>query len=122
MYVEGYVLAVPRVNKQKFIDHAKETDAEFMKLGATRILECWEDDVKDGKLTDFRRAVQATKDEAVVFAWVEWPDKATRDAAIATMNEAVKSDERLKAEHHPMPFDGKRLIYGGFAPVIILEK
>jgi uncharacterized protein YbaA (DUF1428 family) len=76
--------------------------------------------VCDGKLTDFRRAVQATEDETVVFSWVEWPDKATRDAAMSRMDELMKTDDRFSPEKNPMPFDGKRLIYGGFAPVVEL--
>ena len=123
-YIDGFVIAVPTANKQKFIDHAKLADGAFMELGAIRILECWGDDVKDGKLTDFRKAVQATDDETVVFSWIEWPDKATRDAAMAKMMEAMndpsKADPRMDPMKNPMPFDGKRLIYGGFAPVVEL--
>jgi uncharacterized protein YbaA (DUF1428 family) len=121
-YIDGFVIAVPRDNKQAFVDHARETDALFLKCGATRVLECWEDDVKDGKVTDFRRAVQAKGDEAVVFSWVEWPDKAARNAGVAKMEELMKTDERFHPDKHPMPFDGKRLIYGGFAPILTLEK
>src|SRR5437868_15444342 len=111
-YIDGFVIAVPKQNKQKFIEHAKRTDSVFIENGATRVLECWGDDVKDGKLTDFRRAVQAKDDEAVVFSWIEWPDKATRDAAIAK----VMNDPRMK--NQPMPFDGKRMTFGGFSPVL----
>jgi uncharacterized protein YbaA (DUF1428 family) len=93
-----------------------------MDLGATRIVECWGDDVPDGKVTDFRRAVQAKEDEAVVFSWVEWPDKATRDAAMSRMPEVMKTDPRMNQETNPMPFDAKRMIYGGFAPVVTSEK
>ncbi|MBU2581167.1 MAG: DUF1428 domain-containing protein [Alphaproteobacteria bacterium] len=123
-YIDGFVIAVPTANKQKFIDHAREGDGVFMDLGATRILECWGDDVQDGKLTDFRKAVQAKDDETVVFSWIEWPDKATRDAAMARMMEMVsdpsKTDPRMDPNNNPMPFDGKRLIFGGFAPVVEL--
>jgi uncharacterized protein YbaA (DUF1428 family) len=121
-YVDGFVIAVPKANKQKFIEHANKGDSVFTELGATRILECWGDDVPDGKVTDFRRAVQATDDEAVVFSWVEWPDKATRDAAMGKMDELMKTDPRMNPEKNPMPFDGKRMIYGGFSPVVTLEK
>jgi len=120
-YIDGFVIAVPTANKQKFIDHANMGDSVFMELGALRILECWGDDVPDGKLTDFRRAVQATADETVVFSWIEWPDKATRDAAMAQMEERMKTDDRMNPEKNPMPFDGKRMIYGGFSPVVTLE-
>jgi uncharacterized protein YbaA (DUF1428 family) len=119
-YVDGFVLAVPTANKQKFIDHAKQFDSMFIELGATRILECWGDDVKAGKLTDFRRAVDAKDEEAVVFSWVEWPDKATRDTAMSKMEDLMKSDPRWDPAKNPMPFDGKRMIYGGFAPVVEL--
>ena len=84
-YIDGFVIAVPTPNKQEFITHAKKANSVFKELGATRILECWGNDVPDGKLTDFRKAVQAKEDETVVFSWIEWPDKATRDAAMARM-------------------------------------
>lgn len=121
-YIDGFVIAVPKANKQKFIEHADKGDSVFMELGAIRVLECWGDDVPDGKVTDFRRAVQATEDEAVVFSWIEWPDKATRDAGMAKMNDMMTSDPRMDPQSNPMPFDGKRMIYGGFAPVVTLEK
>ena len=120
-YIDGFVIAVPTANKQKFIDHAQSADSLFMELGATRILECWGDDVPDGKLTDFRRAVQATADETVVFSGVEWPDKAIRDVAMAKMESLMKTDDRFNPAKNPMPFDGKRMIYGGFAPVVELK-
>jgi uncharacterized protein YbaA (DUF1428 family) len=122
MYVDGFVIAVPTANKEKFIQHAKKGDAVFMELGATRILECWGDDVPAGKVTDFRRAVNATEAETVVFSWIEWPDKATRDAGMSKMMEMMKTDPRMNPETNPMPFDGARLIFGGFAPVVTLQK
>ncbi|HEX9620280.1 MAG TPA: DUF1428 domain-containing protein [Polyangiaceae bacterium] len=121
-YIDGFVIAVPQKNKQKFIEHAKLGDSVFVELGAVRIVECWGDDVPEGKQTDFRRAVQASADEAVVFSWIEWPDKATRDAAMAKMGDLMKTDPRMNPEKNPMPFDGGRLIYGGFTPVVTLEK
>ena len=119
-YIDGFVIAVPTANRQKFIDHAKTGNGVFLELGATRILECWGDDVPEGKVTDFRRAVDAKKDETVVFSWVEWPDKATRDAAMNRMNDLMKTDDRMNPEKNPMPFDGKRMIFGGFTPVVEL--
>jgi uncharacterized protein YbaA (DUF1428 family) len=116
-YIDGFVIAVPSANKQAFIDHARLMDPVFIAHGAIRVLECWGDDVPDGTLTDFRRAVQATAEETVVFAWIEWPDKATRDAGMT----AVMADPRMNGDQHPMPFDGKRMIYGGFAPVFELR-
>ncbi|MYL96918.1 DUF1428 family protein [Novosphingobium sp. FGD1] len=120
-YVDGFVLAVPRANKDKFIEHARTGDAVFMEQGATRVLECWQDDVPRGKQTDFFGAVACTEDEAVVFSWIEWPDKATRDAAMGRMEELMKTDPRMDPERNPMPFDGARMIYGGFSPVVTLE-
>ena len=70
-YIDGFVLAVPTANKQRFIDFANKTDGIFLEMGATRILECWGDDIPDGKATDFRKAVQAKEDETVVFSWIE---------------------------------------------------
>lgn len=115
-YIDGFVIAVPTANKQKFIDHANKGDSVFLEWGATRVLECWGDDVPAGKQTDFQRAVQARDDETVVFSWIEWPDKATRDAGM----EKMMKDPRMNPETNPMPFDGKRMIYGGFAPVVEL--
>jgi uncharacterized protein YbaA (DUF1428 family) len=116
-YIDGFVAAVPTANKQKFIEHAKKGDSVFVELGATKVLECWGDDVPEGTVTDFRRAVKAKDDETVVFSWVEWPDKATRDKAMPKMME----DPRMQPDQNPMPFDGKRLIYGGFSPIVELN-
>lgn len=113
-YMDGFVAAVPTANQQKYLDHATRGDSIFMEFGATRVVECWGDDVPDGTLTDFRKAVQAKDDETVVFAWIEWPDKATRDAGMQKMMD----DPRMA--DNPMPFDGKRLIYGGFRPILDL--
>jgi uncharacterized protein YbaA (DUF1428 family) len=121
-YIDGFVIAVPTANKQKFIEHARQGDSVFIDLGATRVVECWGDDVPDGKATDFRKAVLAEDDESVVFSWIEWPDKAIRDAAMAKMTNWMKhpeqADPRMDPERNPMPFDGKRLIFGGFAPIV----
>jgi len=125
-YIDGFVIAVPTANKQKFIEHAKLGDSVFMDLGAIRILECWGDELNDGKDTDFRKAVLAESDETVVFSWIEWPNKETRDAAMKKMTEWMnnpeKVDPRMDPEKNPMPFDGKRLIYGGFKPVVELTE
>ncbi|MGY8972539.1 MAG: DUF1428 domain-containing protein [Sphingomonadales bacterium] len=121
MYIDGFVMAVPTANKDKFTAHAEMADSVFIDLGATRVIECWGDDVPDGETTDFRKAVKAKDDEAVVFSWIEWPDKKTRDAAMAKMMSEDFSDGRMDQEKNPMPFDGKRLIFGGFAPVAELK-
>lgn len=117
-YVDGFVLAVPAANRQEFIEHAEFVDGLIKQCGADRIVECWADDVPDGEVTDFRRAVEANDDEIVVFAWIEWPDKATRDAGMKKMREHAAGDERWDPEKHPPPFDGKRMIWGGFTPVV----
>ena len=119
-YIDGFVAAVPTANREQYRKHAQEAAQIFKKHGALKVVECWGDDVPDGKLTDFRRAVQAKEDEVVVFSWIEWPDKATRDAAMAKMGDLMKTDPRMNPEKNPMPFDGKRMIYGGFAPVVTL--
>ena len=90
-------------------------------MGGAGVIECWADDVPDGTQTDFRKAVQASADEDVVFSWIEWPDKATRDAAFAKMMDPANSDPRLDQTKNPMPFDGKRMIFGGFSPVVNLQ-
>ena len=117
-YIDGFIIAVPTANKQTFIQHANDCDSAFIEYGAIRVLECWGDDVPDGQLTDFRRAVQAKPDETVVFSWIEWPDKTTRDAGM----EKIMKDPRLAPQNNPMPFDGKRMIFGGFAPVVELTR
>lgn len=119
-YIDGFVLAVPTDNKQRFIEHAKLANSVFMEQGALRVFECWEDDVPKGKVNDFYSAVQAKDGETVVFSWIEWPDKATRDAVMGRMEELMKTDPRMNPEKNPMPFDGMRLIYGGFEPVVVL--
>ncbi|MCG6120346.1 MAG: DUF1428 domain-containing protein [Blastomonas sp.] len=123
-YIDGFVIACPSDNREKFIEHARTADAMFIEMGALRIVECWGDDVPEGKTTDFRMAVKAQEGEAVLFSWIEWPDKATRDAAMARMTEMMtdpaKADPRMDPENNPMPFDGKRMIFGGFVPVVEL--
>jgi uncharacterized protein YbaA (DUF1428 family) len=114
-YVDGVVASVADDHRQGFVDHAVRTSRFFKQQGALRVVDGWGIDVPAGKVTDFRRAVQARDGETVVFGWIEWPDKATRDAAM----KAIQSNAAMMAE--PMPFDGKRMIFGGFAPVVTLE-
>ncbi|MCC5987369.1 MAG: DUF1428 domain-containing protein [Pararhodobacter sp.] len=111
-YVDGFVVAVPRDKREVFTQFARDCDPVFIEHGASWIIEAWGIDVPEGKLTDFRRAVQAGPDEEVVFSWVQWPDRAARDAG----NEKIMNDPRLADKS--MPFDGKRLIFGGFVPVV----
>ena len=120
-YIDGFVIAVPKANKQKFIDHANTADSMFIEMGAIRVLDCWADDVPSGTLTDFRMAVKAEPDEDVIFSWIEWPDKASRDKCYAVMMDPASSDPRMDPEKNPMPFDGKRMIFGGFTPVVDLR-
>ena len=110
-YVDGFLAAVPAANKQAFVESAQAFAALLQEYGATRVVECWGDDVPDGKITDFRRAVKAEEGEVVVFSWVEYPSKAARDAA----NQKMRSDPRMTNMH--MPFDGKRMVFGGFDSV-----
>ena len=112
-YIDGFVIAAPATRRQEVVDYAARFDPLFLEVGATRVVEAWGDDVPHGKLTDFHRAVAATEDEVVMFSWVEWPDKATRDAGMQKMMEDPRMDP-----NNPMPFDGKRMIYGGFTPIV----
>jgi uncharacterized protein YbaA (DUF1428 family) len=113
-YVEGFVAAVPADRKEDFRKHAAEAAPLFKDFGATRQVEAWGDDVPDGKVTDFKGAVKARDDEVVVFSWLEYPSKSVRDAA----NEKIMNDPRMKAVGESMPFDGQRMIFGGFAPIV----
>jgi uncharacterized protein YbaA (DUF1428 family) len=117
-YVDRFVISVPTANKQAFIDQAREFDTMLMQFGALRVMECWGDDVLAGKLTDLYRTVQAADAETVVFSWVDWPDKATRAAGFTQTEALMATDPRFKDK--PMAFDGKRVIFGGFSPVVEL--
>lgn len=107
-YVDGFVIAVPNDNKEAYREQAAFCAEIFKELGATSIVECWGDDVPKGKTTDFWMAVKAEENESVVFSWVVWPSKEARDAG----NKAMMENEKIK--EMTMPFDGKRMIYGGF--------
>jgi uncharacterized protein YbaA (DUF1428 family) len=111
-YVDGFVAAVPAANKDAYLTHTKEALKLFKEFGATRMVECWGDDVPDGKVTDFKRAVQAKADEVVLFSWIEWPSKEVRNAGMKKMME----DPRMR--DMKMPFDGQRMIFGGFQPIL----
>jgi uncharacterized protein YbaA (DUF1428 family) len=108
-YFQGFVVPVKIENKQAYLAMAKKVAPVFAEYGAIGTVECWGDDVMDGKITDFKKAVQANDDETVVVAWVWWTDKATCDAAAKKM----MADDRAKLDD-PMPFDGQRMIYAGF--------
>ena len=112
-FVDGFVAAVPAAKKEAYLEHARATWPLFKKYGAVSMRECWGTDVPDGKLTSFPMAVKAEPDEVVVFSWIEWPDKATRDTCWA----AAETDPRFQ-QMGEMPFDGKRMIYGGFSVLV----
>lgn len=108
-YIDGFLTAVPEANKEKFRAQARRAwEKAFRPHGALEQVECWGDDVPEGKLTSMPMAVKLEPGEVVVFSYIIWPDKATRDAAYKTM--PMDSDE--------LPFDGKRMIWGGFVPVV----
>lgn len=113
-YIEGFIVPVPEGNKDAYRKSAADAAPIFQEFGVDRHIEAWDSDVPEGKITDFRMAVNAKPDEKVVFSWFEYPDKATRDAA----NEKMRSDERMKEFGANMPFDGKRMIFGGFEPIV----
>ena len=114
-YIDGFVLAVPTANREAYLKIAKSGAAIFKDHGALKVTECWGDDVPDGKVTSFPMAVKRKDDETVVFGWITWPSRKARDEAM----KKVMADPRMQPDTNPMPFDGKRLIYGGFE--VILE-
>lgn len=113
-YVDGFVAAVPTASKAKYIRHASDAAAVFKEYGALKMVECWGDDVPDGEITSFPMAVKCRPDETVIFSWLVWPSREVRNQAMPRLME----DPRLKPDVNPMPFDGKRLIYGGFEVVV----
>ena len=114
-YVDGFVLAVPTDGKDVYKAYSEKAWPLFKGLGATAMWECWGDDVPDGQVTSCPMAVKKEPGETVVFAWIEWPDKATRDAG----NKKMQTDPLFAAfAAEQMPFDGKRMIYGGFEVLV----
>lgn len=114
-YVDGFIAAVPTANREIYRKHAQDAAAVFREHGALSLVECWGDDVPDGEVTSFPMAVKCQSDETVVFAWITWPSKEVRDAGM----KKVMEDSRMQPDSNPMPFDGKRMIYGGFE--VLLE-
>jgi uncharacterized protein YbaA (DUF1428 family) len=108
-YIDGFVIPVPSGQKDAYRALAEKVAPIFMEHGATRMVECWGDDVPDGKVTDFKRAVDAQPDEVVVLSWIVWPSRAVRDEG----SRKVMADPRMQPGPE-MPFDGKRMIFGGF--------
>lgn len=115
-YIDGFIAAVPTANREKYRKHAEEAARVLKEHGATKVVECWGDDVPGGEVTSLPLAVQCQDDETVVFSWIQWPSREARDAG---MSKAM-SDPRMSPEVNPMPFDGKRAIFGGFVPLVEL--
>jgi uncharacterized protein YbaA (DUF1428 family) len=113
-YVDGFVVPVPNASREAYRQFAAGNAPMFLEYGALRLVETWGDEVPDGKVTDFRKAVQATAAEDVVYSWIEWRSKADRDAAW----QKIMADERMRADRGPVPFDGKRMFYGGFSLIL----
>jgi uncharacterized protein YbaA (DUF1428 family) len=111
-YIDGWITPVPADNKHAFVEGERQRAALLKECGATRIVDAWGDDVPDGKVTDYKGAVKAKADEKVVYSWIEWPSKAIRDKGW----EKARNDPRMQP--NAMPFDGRRMIYGGFAPML----
>ena len=112
--IDGYVVAVLTANRDRYQAYATEAAQVFKQHGALQVVECWGEDVPDGKLTSFPMAVKLAADETVVFSWVVWPSREVRDANMAKL----MSDPRFDPANNPMPFDGKRMIFGGFVPIV----
>jgi uncharacterized protein YbaA (DUF1428 family) len=110
-YIDGFVASVSTQAKDAYIAHCRACAPVFLEAGALRIVDGWGDDVPHGKLTDFHMAVKSEPGETVVLGWIEWPSRAARDAGMAK----VMADPRMAPDVNPMPFDGKRMIYAGFA-------
>ena len=113
-YFEGFIVPVPEANRDAYVRYNHELAPLLQEVGVRRFVEAWDSDVPEGKVTDFRKAVDAKPDEKVVFAWFEYPGKAERDAA----NEKMRSDERMEEFGPKAPFDAKRMIYGGFDAIV----
>lgn len=114
MYVDGFVLAVPTANREAYRRHAEDAAVVFKAHGALSLVECWGDAVPEGKVNSMHTAVLRRPDETVVFSWITWPDKAARDAGMAK----VFADPRMPASMDAMPFDGTRMIFGGFETIV----
>jgi uncharacterized protein YbaA (DUF1428 family) len=112
-YVDGFVIAVPTANRAAYQKIAEEAAIVFKEYGALKVVECWGDDVPEGKLTSFPMAVKCEENETVVFSWIVWPSREVRDEG----NQKVMADPRM-SKPEEMPFDGKRMIYGGFEMIV----
>ena len=117
MYIKGFLVPVPEGKKAEYKDVAERFWEIAKDYGALSQIEAWEVDIKDGELTDFRRAVNLKPGEKVVFSWMTFKDRATADAS----DEGLMADPRMKAFGDAMPFDGKRMVFGGFEPLVVRE-
>lgn len=113
-YVDGFVAAVPTDNREIYRKHAAIAAGVFKENGALHVVESWGDDVPAGVVTSFPMAVKCNENETVVFSWITWPSRAARDAGM----QKSMADPRLSSDANPMPFDGKRMIYGGFEVIV----
>ena len=113
-YFEGFIVPVPESNRAAYEKHASDFAPLVQDVGVRRMVESWDNDVPEGKVTDFRKAVDAKPDEKIVFSFFEYPSRSERDAA----NEKFMSDPRMAEMGKDMPFDGKRMIMGGFDAIV----
>ena len=113
-YVDGFLGAVPTENKEAYRRHAEQAATVFKEHGALSMVECWGDDVPEGKVNSMHTAVLRKPDETVVFSWITWPSKAVRDAGM----EKAMADPRMSCDPNTMPLDAQRMIYGGFETIV----
>jgi uncharacterized protein YbaA (DUF1428 family) len=113
-YVDGYVIAVPTAMREAYLQLAQDAAAVFKDHGALQVVECWGDDVPEGKVTSFPMAVQCKPDETVVFSWIVWPSRQVRDEGMKT----AMADPRMDHDPANMPFDGQRMVFGGFQAIV----
>lgn len=117
-YVDGFVIAVPTANKEVYKQYAEDAAIIFKEHGALKVVECWGDDVPEGKVTSFPLAVQCQSDETVCFAWIVWPSREVRDEGMKKVMADPRSTQPEKNPNTEMPFDSKRMIYGGFEMIV----
>ena len=109
-YIDGFVATMPTANKAAYRKHSEVTATVFREHGALAVVECWSDDVPEGEVTSFPMAVKCKEDETASFSWIVWPSRYVRDADVPK----IMADPRLDPTANPMPFDGNRMIHGGF--------
>lgn len=114
-YVDGFLVPVPTEKKAQYIEIAEKAAVVFKEFGALSVVECWEDDVPEGKVTSFPMSIKRQDGESIVFSWITWPSKEVRDTGM----QKVMEDPRMQPDHDTMPFDGQRMVFGGFVPVVV---